>query len=51
MKQEFGVGSKHNLTGDSKDHQLSLKEIKFQKRHPSVIYPSTYFIHSYLTIS
>lgn len=34
----FVVGSKYNLTRGSTDHRLSLKEMKFQKRHPSVIY-------------
>lgn len=32
--EKCGIGSKqHNLTKDSTDHRLSLKEIKFQKRH------------------
>ena len=42
----FVVGSKQNLTTGSTDHRLSLKEIKFQKRHPSVIYLYTSFIHT-----
>lgn len=45
--EKCGAGSKHKLTGESADH--SLKEVKFQNRHSSVIYLSTPFIDS-LTI-